>query len=306
MELRHLRYFVAVAEEGSVTRAAERLGIQQPPLGQQIRALEVELGVQLFDRQPKRLSLNAAGVVFLERARQVLAGAEEAVAHIRRFDRGERGRLTVGFTSSASLHHLTPHLMRAFRQAYPLVQLEVEESETYGLILALEQRRIDAAFLHIGTEGFASLASTVLAQEDMVVAIPSDHPLASAQAVARPLTLPMLSGQDLVVYRRPDGPGMFDGIMRAFAAAGVTPRVTDVVHRLIAAINLVAAGRGVTLVPASIQVLHRQAVTYRALAPGALPPLPLYLAYRRDEGLALVRNFIVVTGQAVGRTSTRD
>lgn len=299
MELRHLRYFVAVAEEGSVTRAAERLGIQQPPLGLQIRALEDELGVQLFDRQPKRLSLNAAGAVFLDRARQVLAGAEAAVEHVRRFDRGERGRLTVGFTSSASLHHLTPHLMRAFRQAYPLVQLEVEESETYGLILALEQRRIDAAFLHIGTEGFAGLASTVLAQEDMVVAIPSDHPLAQAQAPA--LTLSMLSGQDLVVYRRPDGPGMFDGIMRAFAAAGVVPRVTDVVHRLIAAINLVAAGRGLTLVPASIQVLHRQAVTYRPLAPGALPPLPLYLAHRRDEGLALVRNFIALTGQAAAR-----
>ncbi|MGL4967429.1 MAG: LysR substrate-binding domain-containing protein [Inquilinus sp.] len=300
MELRHLRYFVAVAEEGSVTRAAERLGIQQPPLGLQIRALEDELGVQLFDRQPKRLSLNAAGVVFLERARQVLGVAEEAVEHVRRFDQGERGRLTVGFTSSASLHHLTPHLLRAFRQAYPLVRLEVDESETYGLILALEQRRIDAAFLHIGTEGFAGLASTVLAQEDMVVAIPSDHPLAPAPAV----TLPMLSGQDLVVYRRPDGPGMFDGIMRAFAAAGVIPRVTDVVHRLIAAINLVAAGRGLTLVPASIQVLHPQAVTYRPLAPGALPPLPLYLAYRRDAGLALVRNFIAVTGRAAAARAT--
>ena len=302
MELRHLRYFVAVAEEGSVTRAAERLGIQQPPLGLQIRALEDELGVQLFDRQPKRLSLNAAGAVFLDRARQVLSVTEEAVEHVRRFDRGERGRLTVGFTSSASLHHLTPHLMRAFRQAYPLVQLEVEESETYGLILALEQRRIDAAFLHIGTEGFAGLNSTVLAQEDMVVAIPSDHPL--AQGPALPIELSMLSGQDLVVYRRPDGPGMFDGIMRAFAAAGVTPRVTDVVHRLIAAINLVAGGRGLTLVPGSIQVLHRQAVTYRSLAPGALPPLPLYLAYRRDEELALVRNFIAVTGQAAVRTTT--
>jgi len=303
MELRHLRYFVAVAEEGSVTRAAERLGIQQPPLGLQIRALEDELGVQLFDRQPKRLSLNAAGVVFLERARQVLAVAEEAVEHVRRFDQGERGRLTVGFTSSASLHHLTPHLLRAFRQAYPLIQLEVEESETYGLILALEQRRIDAAFLHIGTEGFASLASTVLAQEDMVVAIPSDHPL--ARAPKRPMALSMLSGQDLVVYRRPDGPGMFDGIMRAFAAAGVTPRVTDVVHRLIAAINLVAAGRGLTLVPASIQVLHRQAVTYRPLVSGALPPLPLYLAHRRDEELALIRNFIAVTGQAAAPSAVR-
>ncbi len=140
MELRHLRYFVAVAEEGSVTKAAERLGIQQPPLGQQIRALEQELGVALFDRAAKRISLNATGKVFLTEALDLLARANGAVDHVRRFDRGERGRLDVGFTSSASLHRWTPKMLRAFRDAYPLAEITVEERETYELILALRQK----------------------------------------------------------------------------------------------------------------------------------------------------------------------
>ena len=194
MELRHLRYFVAVAEEGSVTRAAERLGMQQPPLGQQVKALEDELGVRLFDRAPKRIALNASGQVFLKHARDLLAGAEEAVEDVRRFDRGERGRLTVGFTSSASFHHLAPKLLRTFRQTYPLARIEVEESETYELILGLQQRRLDAALLHIATDRFDDLTSAVLAEEDMVVAVPSDHPFARApKAIRRSTGIPSVA-----------------------------------------------------------------------------------------------------------------
>src|SRR5207244_3297778 len=187
MELRHLRYFAAVAQEGSLTKAAARLGIQQPPLGQQVRSLETELGVRLFDRAAKRIALNASGKVFLQAALRLLAEADEMVEHVRRFDKGERGRLIVGFTSSASMHHLAPQILRAFRQAYPLARIEVQESETYELILALEQRRIDAAFLHISTDRFPGLRSRALAQEGMVVAVPADHPL--AKEPRKPVTL---------------------------------------------------------------------------------------------------------------------
>lgn len=293
MEMRHLRYFVAVAEEGSVTKAAARLGMQQPPLGQQIRALETELGVALFDRAAKRISLNANGEVFLQAALRLLADADDMVDHVRRFNKGERGRLTVGFTSSASMHHLAPQILRAFRDAYPLAQIEVQESETYELILALEQRRIDAAFLHIAVNQFPALTSQVLAEEGLVVAIPIDHPL--AREPAKPITLPMLAGQPFVVYRRTDGPGLFSEILRAFDAAGIKIDIIDQVNRLIAAINLVAAGRGLTIVPASVRVLHQGAIVYRPVAQRALPPLPFFLVHRRNNNLALIQNFIRVT-----------
>lgn len=292
MELRHLRYFVAVAEEGSVSRAAERLNIQQPPLGQQIRDLEYELGVTLFDRHPRKVALNSAGAVFLADAREILKRANQAVENVRRFDKGEAGRLAVGFTSSASLHMLAPRLLQKFRAAYPSVQIAVEESETYELILALQEERIDAALLHIDANRFPDLASKVLSEEDMVAAIPHAHPLA---ADASPLLLKQLAGQDFVVYRRPDGPGIFERIMQTFERAGIAMQVVDEVYRIVAAINLVAGGRGITLVPASMQVLHRESVSYRPVASGELPSLPLYIAYRRDTKLAIVRNFIALT-----------
>jgi DNA-binding transcriptional LysR family regulator len=301
MELRHLRYFVAVAEAGSLTRAAEGLGMQQPPLGQQIRSLEREIGVQLFDRRSRCISLNAAGNVFLEDARDILRRAENAAEHVRRFDQGESGTLRIGLTSSASFHALVPELLRRFRQTHPRVKIEVEESETYELILGLRAQRIDAAVLRIATGQFPDLASTIVAEEDMVVAVPLGHPF--AKPARRPITLRMLNDQPLVVYRRPDGPGIFEGILRAFADAGVTPRIVDEVHRLIAAINLVAAGRGLTLVPASMQVLHRESAVYRPLARGALPALAMHVAYRRDTKLALIRNFLSVTKALAGTIS---
>jgi DNA-binding transcriptional LysR family regulator len=293
MELRHLRYFVAVAREGSITRAAAGLGIKQPPLGQQIRALETELEVSLFNRAAKRVSLNANGEVFFKSAVDLLAQVDKMVEQVRSFDKGERGRLTVGLPSSASMHPLAPRILRAFRVAYPLAEIEVLESETYELILALERRRIDAAFLHIDTDGFPELTSHVLTTEGMVVAIPCDHPLARDRN--KPVTLSMLSHQPFVVYRRTDGPGLFNKILKAFDAAGVRIEVVDQVNRLIAAVNLVAAGRGITIVPASVRGLHSEAVVYRPLSRRALPALPFYLAHRRDDNLALVANFVRVT-----------
>src|SRR5918994_129083 len=147
MELRHLRYFVAVAESGNMTKAAQQLGIQQPPLGQQIRALEAELKAQLFDRSPKRIELRPAGRAFLEDAREILDRAAEAVTRVRRFERGEQGLISVGFTSSASLHPIAPQILRAFGDAYPPARIDVEERETYELILGLKKRRVDSSLI---------------------------------------------------------------------------------------------------------------------------------------------------------------
>src|SRR5438067_261250 len=147
MELRHLRYFIAVAEEGHVTRAAERLGIQQPPLSQQIRALETELDVQLFRRKPRGVELTQAGEALLAEAQAILRQIEHAVIATRRTARGEAGRIGLGFTSSASFHPLVPQVIREYRQAHPLVALSLEESGTGELVEALQAERLDAAFV---------------------------------------------------------------------------------------------------------------------------------------------------------------
>jgi DNA-binding transcriptional LysR family regulator len=292
MELRHLRYFVAVAESGSMTKAAQQLGIQQPPLGQQIRDLEAELKVQLFHRAPKRIELSAAGKIFLADARQILDRSAEAVARVRRFERGEQGLISVGFTSSASMHPIAPQILRAFGDAYPLARIEVEERETYELILGLTGRRVDCAFMRFAPRDFPELASTPLLDEDMVVAIPSDHIL--AQKPTEPVTLDMLSSESFVLYRRADGFGIFDWLMAALEKLDFKPRIAREVHRMMATINIVAAGGGISLVPASMQNLHREAVVYRPLASGMLPRLPLYLIYRMDQDLTLVKNFIKI------------
>src|SRR5690348_9717466 len=126
MELRHLRYFIAVAEEGHITRAAERLGMQQPPLSQQIRDLERELDVQLFRRKPRGVELTEAGTAFLDRARAILEEVDRAFATARRTARGEQGRVVVGFTSSAPFHPFVPRVIRAYREMHPRVSLVLE------------------------------------------------------------------------------------------------------------------------------------------------------------------------------------
>jgi DNA-binding transcriptional LysR family regulator len=299
MELRHLRYFVAVAEAGSVTSAARRLNMEQPPLSQQIRALESELGVRLFDRVAKRVVLNAAGRQFLEDARHTLDSAASAVTRVRRFDRGEQGHVACGFTSSASLHHLAPKLIRAFREAYPLATLDVEERETFELLSGVDQKRLDIAFVRATGSRFPELASHVLHEEEFLAALPLGHALAGATA---PLALSALMAERLVLYRRRDGVGIFDVLMDALRRGGFAPEVAEEVPRIVTAINLVAAGQGVSLVPASMRALHTESVVYRKLVKGSLPPMPLTLVYRRNDPSVLVRNFIAVVREACGQS----
>jgi DNA-binding transcriptional LysR family regulator len=293
MELRHLRYFVAVAEEGHVTRAAERLGIQQPPLSQQIRALETELDVQLFRRKPRGVELTQAGEALLAEARAILDRVAHAAVVARRTARGEAGRIGLGFTSSASFHPLVPRLIREFREASPLVALSLEEAGTGELVDGLRAERIDAAFVRSPIGPAEDLTVHSLLEEEMVAAVPAGHRLAPAARAAR-LPLRALESETFILYRRPLGPGLYDAIIAACHRAGYSPCIGQEAPRMLATLSLVAAGLGVTLIPASMQRLGIEGVAYRPLERNAGVVAPLNLACRRGENAPAVGRFIAL------------
>jgi len=291
MELRHLRYFVAVAEEQHVTRAAERLGMQQPPLSQQIRILERELDVQLFRRLPRGVALTAAGVAFLADARAILAQLDHAVATAKRTARGEQGRIAVGFTSSAPFNPFVPRVIRVYREAFPLVTLTLEEGGTTELIEGLRNERIDAAFIRTPIADREGLVVQILLEEPMVLALPRGHVLARKKGASKALSLAAVAGEIFVIYRRPSGPGLHDVIVSACNAAGFSPRIGQEAPRIGSTLNLVAAGLGISLVPESLQLMRMDGVVFRRLAGTVQPKAPLYFAARRTEASAAVREF---------------
>jgi DNA-binding transcriptional LysR family regulator len=294
MELRHLRYFVAVAEEKHMTRAAERLGIQQPPLSMQIRNLEQELDVQLFRRQPRGMEITDAGAAFLERARAILDEVDRAVATTRRTARGEEGRVFVGFTSSAPFHPFVPRVLRAFREAAPLVSLELEESGSSELVQALHNEDIDAAFIRSPVADVVGLTVQTILEEKMLVALPTGHMFARRSSFSRAMLLPLkeLAKETFVLYKRPGGPGLYDTIIAACRSAGFSPRVGQEAPRIISTLNLVAAGIGVSIVPASLQRLQMDGIVYRKLEDMPELTAPLILACRNGENAASVQRFL--------------
>jgi len=298
MELRHLRYFIAVAEEQHVTRAAERLGMQQPPLSQQIRALERELDVQLFRRKPRGVELTDAGSAFLADARAILSHVDHAFATTKRAARGEQGEVAVGFTSSAPFHPFVPRIIRAYRDAFPGVLLTLEEGGTTELIDDLRDERIDAAFIRTAIAKQEGIAVSTLLREAMVLALPRGHVLSRRKGA---VALRELAGETFIVYRRPSGPGLYDVILAACKAAGFSPRIGQEAPRIVSTLNLVAAGLGISLVPESLQRMRMDGVLFRPLTGAAQPSAPLYLASRRSETSASVRRFLELvrrSGQA--------
>jgi DNA-binding transcriptional LysR family regulator len=308
MELRHLRYFIAVAEEGHITRAAERLGIQQPPLSMQIRALERELDVQLFRRKPRGVELTDAGTAFLERARVILAEVDRAFASTRRTARGEQGRVVVGFTSSAPFHPFVPRVIRAFREMSPLVSLALEESGSSELVQGLHNEDIDAAFIRSPVADVVGLVVMPLLEEEMVVALPVGHPLAAASGDDSSTAMPLaaLANETFTLYKRPGGPGLYDTIITACRSAGFGPKVGQEAPRIISTLNLVAAGLGVSIVPASLRRLQMDGVIYRRLSGSPSLKAPLLLACRPGENSAAVQRFIDLVRSTAEHISDSD
>lgn len=294
MELRHLRYFVVVAEEGHVTRAAERLGIQQPPLSQQIHALEAELGFQLFRRKPRGVELTDVGRTFYEDARAILSRVEEARARADRTARGEQGKLVVGFTSSSPLNPFVPAVMRSYCEKYPRISMVLDEGGTIELVDALHAERIDAAFIRSEVADRQGLAVYPILEEPMVAAVPKGHHL-SAGAVRRAkagVPLAALSKDSFILYRRRAGPGLYDTIIGACRRAGFSPVIAQEAPQIVSTLNLVAAGLGVSIVPESFCSMKLPGVVYLKLAPKDLLRAQINLACRGPLQSAAAENFV--------------
>lgn len=294
MELRHLRYFLVVAEEGHFTRAAERLGMQQPPLSQQIRALEDELGFALFRRHPKGAALTVGGEAFLAEARAILKQVDTAVERAGRVSRGVEGSLSVGFTSSAAAHHLIPALMRAFRARWPDVALSFRERNAAELTEAVAQGKLDIAFLRRPVSRPDGVRFDTLLEEEMLLVLPAGHPALSALPAHAAGTLPALPlgalrDESFILVRRSGAPGMYGNLVEACVQAGFVPQVAMEVERMLTNISLVAAGAGVSAVPASMRGFHADSVVYCAIqdAPASLAA-PLTMAWsERSPGPAV-------------------
>jgi DNA-binding transcriptional LysR family regulator len=291
MELRHLRYFVAVAEEGHITRAAERLGIQQPPLSQQIKALERELDVQLFHRRPRGVELTEAGRTLLENSRTVLGLVDRAREATRRVARGEQGRLTVGIAPTAPFHPVVPQSIRAFRTAFPLVSLTLEEGLSNEISERFSQDRMDVAFVRNAVISADGITVTPLLEEPMIVAMPKAHALAKGNRGISSFPLKRLADDAFIVFG-PPGTGIYDETLAACRTAGFSPRIEQRAPRITSTLGLVAAGLGVSLVPACMQRLKMDGVAYRRLSGPVRPMSFLGLASRKGDPSAAVRQFI--------------
>ena len=302
MELRHLRYFVAVAEEGHITRAAERLGIQQPPLSHQIRALERELGVQLFRRLPRGVALTEAGRSLLVDARAALLRVEAGIEAAKRAARGEQGQLRLAMPPTAPFHPFVPRLILAFREAYPMVALTMEESLRAESLERLRGGQVDAAFLRACMAAPEGLVIHPLLEEPLVAALPSGHPLLRGADGA--LALRALAGETFIAYARDQGPALYEAMAAACLRAGFTPRLGQEAPRVTTALSLVATGFGVTLVPASMRRMALEGVIFRDLSGATQAKAFLQLATLRDGASAMIRHFVAMARQAARPPAT--
>ncbi len=294
MELRHLRYFVTVAEELHFGRAAARLFIAQPPLSQQIQQLERELGVLLLARTSRRVQLTPAGEAFLVEARQILESVGEAADTAKRAARGDTGWLGIGFAASAT-YDLLPAVLHDFRASFPEVALSLQELNAVEQASALEAKIIHVGFARPYVSRPEFVVSAVQ-REPFLAAFPEAHPKAQDQ----PIPLSALADEPFISFPELPKPSYAEAVRLACESAGFTPRVVQEVREMQTALSLVAAGFGVALLPASVRYLHRDGVVYRALSEPA-PRTELAVVSRADDPSPALQNFLVIVAAQVKR-----
>jgi DNA-binding transcriptional LysR family regulator len=284
IELRHLRYFVAVAEELHFGRAAQRLHLAQPPLSQQIRKLEEILGYSLFTRTSRSVRLTSAGEVFLERARRTLRNVQEDLDEARSIGRGEVGFLRVGFIGSSMLTSL-PSMLGQYRRQYPKVHLQLSENFTSNLIQSLTKNTIDAAFLRDGdpTDG---LSIEPLFSEPFVAVLPSNHPLAKRNVISAA----NLRDEPFVFFTPTAGTLAYRKTISLCEEHGFRPRVVQEAPQWLTILRLVGAGLGVSIAPACVAQIATPDIACRTLRRASVQS-DIELAYRATDDRAIVKSF---------------
>ena len=293
MELRHLRYFIAVAEELHFTKAAERLHIAQPPLSQQIQQLEAELKVKLFHRQTKRqVQLTEAGKVFLQEAYQLLVQLETAVALTQRIGRGQTGRLRIGFTSLV-IYDLLPLILQEFHAQFQEVELVLRELTTSQQEQALRDSLIDVGFAHPPLED-DTLSYKCIHKQTLVVALPSTHSLAQPEQIS----VRSLLNEPLIVFPRYLAPGLYDRIMSLFEQENCQPNITQLAIQMQTIIALVSARMGVAITPSSLQNLQRPGVAYRPIVE-QVPVIETAVIWQPESLTPILENFLQLTQKLI-------
>jgi DNA-binding transcriptional LysR family regulator len=287
MELRHLKYFVAVAEEMHFGRAAKRLHIAQPPLSQQIMNLEDELGIKLFDRTRRAIQMTDAGIYFLKEARQLLLHVEQAAETARRIYRGQAGRLMVGFVGSV-VHTFLPEGLRLFRERFPDVELVLQELNTAEQINSLHAGSIDIGFLYLDAQDSA-LASRLLTRAPLMVVLPKKHALSGRKS----LHIRDLAQEPFIANTRSSEPVVLDAFISLCHSAGFSPRIAQEAGNVQTVLGLVASGLGACLLPDFIKNIRRPGVRYIPLS-GSPPTVNLAVVWRSDNSSILVKSFVKV------------
>ena len=303
IELRHLRYFIAVAEELHFGRAAERLHLAQPPLSQQIRKLEGILGYPLFDRTSRSVSLTAAGATFLERAQRTVRNVQRDIDEARSIGRGEVGSIHIGFVGSAVLTTL-PAIFRAYREAYPLVRLHLHESFTSKVIEGLQNGTLDAGLLRDGdpTEG---LVSSTIYSEPFVAVLPASHPRAGQKSISPGA----LRHDPFVHYPRSAGNRAFEKPLALCEEHGFRPQIMQEASHWLTILRLIGAGFGVSIAPACVRQISSPGVVCLPLLTGkqnAKAISNIELATLQGESRPIVARFADIVKKTVAAPNHSD
>lgn len=288
MELRHLRYFIAVAEELHFTKAAKRLHIGQPPLSQQIQALEEELGIRLFERSKRKVELTPAGKHFLIRARQILSDTQTARDEVRRIAKGETGELRLGFTSSFPMTSILPKLLNDYRQHYPDVNLSLKEMYTTDQFEALLQKQLDVGIVRYNEptppDGIHMIH---LRKDPLLLVIHEKHPLATLKTIS----LAQCKDESFIAYPTSAGTWFRRYVQRLCLSAGFEQRIVQDAGEALTKISLVAAGLGMTILPSPLDYVRIEGIRYIPISdPNAY--LLMVAASRKDESSLLITRFL--------------
>jgi len=289
IELRQLRYFVAVAEENHFGRAAARLHMTQPPLSQTIQALEAELGTPLFTRTRRSVALTPAGAALLPEAQRLLQQAAGLPDLARRAASGESGLLSLSFVSTAD-YSILPPLLRDYRDRYPQVQIELREATTDVQLQDLLLGQIDAGLVipPLHDKAKAELNYMTVLTETLILAAPQGIKALRGKSVA---TLAAVADLPLIIFPRRIAPALHDAILGCFRNAGLTPRIGQEAIQMQTIVSLVSAGMGIALVPQSVSNLKRAGVAYKPLA-GKAVSIETGLAWRRDNVSPVLHTFL--------------